>query len=265
MDSPTMTAVLSKETATNIAEGIKSSQLFPDTLHLMLEDAEKGFDDFVSWQPCGRAFKVHNVIKFSELIMPMYFNRQTRYKSFLRQLNIYGYQRLTSSSGSYHGAYAHEAFIRGMPEISKLMTRTKIKGTTKSQPSKSSSTKFLLPKPKEVYSTETFAGSHSSFHKFATCNAAKIAQSLAQESPSNNRVQSCKFVQNSQESCDLHQVDNFDQAMADFECFFDAALTKQPLPTIEPSHLVPGRPVQSSDDIVDEIIRIFSRRSSKNY
>jgi hypothetical protein len=102
-----------------------SAQAFPGRLHTMLEMAsQNNFEDIVSWQPCGKAFKVHDTKRFAESIMPTYFN-QTKYKSFLRQVNIYGFQRLIR--GAENGAYTHNFLVRGEPEICQHMIRTKIK------------------------------------------------------------------------------------------------------------------------------------------
>lgn len=65
--------------------------LFPWTLHSLLEDAEKeGFDSTVSWRPSGIAFKVHKRDDFMNEVLPRYF-RQTKFKSFVRQLNLWGF------------------------------------------------------------------------------------------------------------------------------------------------------------------------------
>ncbi len=99
---------------------------FPWILHDMLGAATgEGFENIVSWQPCGLAFKVHDTRIFTESIMPRHLFNQTQYKSFQRQLNIYGFRRLTS--GSKKGAYTHELLIRGKPEVCRFMVRTKIK------------------------------------------------------------------------------------------------------------------------------------------
>ena len=67
--------------------------LFPWKLHDMLDAAdEKGFTSVVSWLPDGRSFKVHDKETFVSLIMRRYFE-QTKYKSFQRQLNMWGFER----------------------------------------------------------------------------------------------------------------------------------------------------------------------------
>jgi hypothetical protein len=86
---------------------------FPLKLYAMLEDASsQGFEDIVSWLPSGEGFKVHHKERFEEYVMARYFNH-TKYKSFLRQLNLYDFCRL--SRGATKGSYSHQSFIRGEP------------------------------------------------------------------------------------------------------------------------------------------------------
>ncbi|OEU12177.1 hypothetical protein FRACYDRAFT_155271, partial [Fragilariopsis cylindrus CCMP1102] len=47
----------------------------------------------VSWVDNGTAFKVHDLDRFVNDIVPTYF-KQTKYKSFQRQLYFYGFQRV---------------------------------------------------------------------------------------------------------------------------------------------------------------------------
>jgi hypothetical protein len=86
---------------------------------------EEGIDDVVSWLPHGRSFIVHDKRKFVEEIMPRFFH-QSKFTSFQRQLNLYGFVRLTA--GRDRGAYYHELFIRGRPDLCKTMVRTRVKG-----------------------------------------------------------------------------------------------------------------------------------------
>jgi HSF-type DNA-binding len=56
----------------------------------MLEDADtNGFDTVISWQQGGRSFRVYQPEYFAHHVMQGYF-AQTKFKSFQRQLNIYG-------------------------------------------------------------------------------------------------------------------------------------------------------------------------------
>ena len=87
---------------------------------------QKGDKSIVCWQPHGRAFMVHKPKDFVQEVMPHFFN-QTKYASFQRQLNLYGFSRLTH--GPDKGAYYHNCFIRGKRHLCKGMVRQKIKGT----------------------------------------------------------------------------------------------------------------------------------------
>jgi HSF-type DNA-binding len=53
--------------------------------------------------------------------------KQSKLTSFQRQLNLYGFNRLTR--GLDRGAYYHELFLRGKPALCHRMFRIKIKGT----------------------------------------------------------------------------------------------------------------------------------------
>lgn len=99
---------------------------FPWKLHRILDDADANdFNDVISWVPTQNGFKVHKPKTFDTDIMPKYFNN-TKYKSFQRQLNMWGFDRV--GSGPYKGAYLHRFFVRGKPELCESMQRTKIKG-----------------------------------------------------------------------------------------------------------------------------------------
>ena len=82
---------------------------FPWRLHEMLEEMErKGSDKVVSWLPSGKAFKVHDTQAFSKIIIPNWFKHKC-YKSFQRQLHLYGFRRLNDGpeKGTKDGRFNH--------------------------------------------------------------------------------------------------------------------------------------------------------------
>ena len=106
------------------------TQPFPEKLMDMLT-AEADNQTVVGWLPHGRAFIVRKPKLFTGEIMPKYF-RQSKLTSFQRQLNLYGFRRLTQ--GADAGAYYHELFLRGRPQLCMRMNRQKVKGTGHKQP-----------------------------------------------------------------------------------------------------------------------------------
>jgi hypothetical protein len=60
------------------------------------------------------------------------FFSQSKYASFQRQLNLYGFSRL--AHGKDKGAYFHSLFIRGKPSLVRGMVRRKVKGTKVRRP-----------------------------------------------------------------------------------------------------------------------------------
>lgn len=52
-----------------------SKSSFPQTLYKLLDNAEQGgYDQYVSWQRHGRAFRVHDPHKFTSDVMPLFFH-----------------------------------------------------------------------------------------------------------------------------------------------------------------------------------------------
>eukprot|EP00537_Pseudo-nitzschia_pungens_P011761 CAMPEP_0172392262 /NCGR_PEP_ID=MMETSP1061-20121228/8437_1 /TAXON_ID=37318 /ORGANISM="Pseudo-nitzschia pungens, Strain cf. pungens" /LENGTH=190 /DNA_ID=CAMNT_0013123067 /DNA_START=1479 /DNA_END=2051 /DNA_ORIENTATION=- len=110
----------------------KRTPLFPQRLYSMLENAEMfGYDNVISWMPDGNSFKIHadsNCLQpgddnqqrmageraILEVLQQNGFN-QKRYKSFLRQLQLYGFQR--TFTGPRRGECKHPFLVRGRPDL----------------------------------------------------------------------------------------------------------------------------------------------------
>jgi len=121
-----MEAIVRVPNAVKLLSGSTSTgePTFPWKLHMLLEESERmGFAHIISWQG-DTTFKVHNQQKFESQVMKAYF-KQSKYRSFQRQLNIYGFRRV--KHGNNTGSYANPYFVRGKADICCFMNRTKIK------------------------------------------------------------------------------------------------------------------------------------------
>lgn len=81
---------------------------FPTTLFDILADPE--LDGIISWLPHGRSWKILDSAKFNESVLSSRFN-QSKYTSFVRQVNGWGFRRVTV--GPEANTYYHELFLRG--------------------------------------------------------------------------------------------------------------------------------------------------------
>ena len=102
---------------------LQRSSQFPFRLHNMLDDAERtGHSHIVSWSPGGESFKIH-LPKQLINVLQKYF-RQSKFKSFLRQLQGYDFKRITR--GKDQGVVSHPMFLRGRRSACTLMKRKRV-------------------------------------------------------------------------------------------------------------------------------------------
>jgi hypothetical protein len=92
----------------------------------LLERSQRNeITNIISWQIHGRAFKIHKPKDFVENVVPIYF-QQTKLASFRRQLNLYGFLRI--SQGPDKGSYYNELFLRGKSFLANRIMRQRVKG-----------------------------------------------------------------------------------------------------------------------------------------
>mmetsp|Transcript_17256 Transcript_17256/g.35963 ORF Transcript_17256/g.35963 Transcript_17256/m.35963 type:complete len:333 (-) Transcript_17256:392-1390(-) len=97
----------------------KKSNNFPAKLHSILSNPKHAH--IVRWMPHGRAWKIFNKDLLVSEVIPNYWG-QTKYESFSRQLSGWGFKRLHQTGPDFR-AYYHECFLRGLPDLTKLMNR----------------------------------------------------------------------------------------------------------------------------------------------
>ena len=128
------------DNASSFFDSLSYSKTFPGKLFLILKDAEK-YGHIVSWSDNGKSWKVHDAGMLEKEVMPNFFD-MTKFSSFLRQINGWGFRRI--SIGPDRNAYYHEQFQRNQPEAVKNMRRRK-SATQCSKTKLSSSNKVQLP------------------------------------------------------------------------------------------------------------------------
>jgi len=137
---------------------------FPVKLFHTLEDApRKGFADVISWHSNGKSFRIHDRNRFERFILPEYFREQIKYRSFQRQLNVYGFSRETH--GDDAGYYSNPWIQRDRPDLCRLCkVRRKRKTSDGGKIASSSETTSPSPTPCEGISSRK-AESHEQLQR----------------------------------------------------------------------------------------------------
>ena len=77
---------------------------FPMKLYDMLEQSEwTGLSNIVTFQPHGRSVLIKDREQFPTVILPRFFPDHKHTSSFIRQMNLYGFLRMTKT-GPDHGS-----------------------------------------------------------------------------------------------------------------------------------------------------------------
>ena len=107
---------------------------FPYKLHDLLSWTHDSSSSLVvTWQPHGRAFKIHNADGFLSMLKSSDSKEQSsskgkppKFSSFLRNLNLWGFKRLYK--GADKGCYYHEFFVKGHRSLCSNIHRKSING-----------------------------------------------------------------------------------------------------------------------------------------
>lgn len=107
-------------------EDPSARKLFPFRLHQLLSEAEqRGVNDIIAWDTSGTKFIIHKPKELESKILKTFFN-QSKIASFKRQLNAYGFKRISIpeiKESSKAMIYTHESFTRDDPSSCQRITR----------------------------------------------------------------------------------------------------------------------------------------------
>ena len=86
------------------------------------------FSQYISWSNNGNSFIIHDQNQFSRIVLPNFF-KHSHFTSFVRQLNMYGFRKLTNmaytstTSGQEPLEFHHPQFIKGHPSLLEYVKR----------------------------------------------------------------------------------------------------------------------------------------------
>jgi hypothetical protein len=107
--------------------------------------ARPDMESIIAWKPHGRAFVVLSPAELEKKLPSLF--KQNLMTSFIRQLNFWNFKRLNRKGDDYK-CYYHELFLRGRPELAKIMRRHKLKGVgTKRKPNPENEPNFYKMSP----------------------------------------------------------------------------------------------------------------------
>ena len=92
---------------------------FPELLWTIL--GEEQHPSLISWRNDGRTFVIHDQSQFEAIVMPLYF-QTTEWRSFQKQLNIYGFRKVNRQRRVYY----HQYFMKDEPISMALIKREKV-------------------------------------------------------------------------------------------------------------------------------------------
>jgi hypothetical protein len=78
------------------------------------------YHEVIAWLSHGRGFHIYLKNAFESKILPRHFSKQSKFSSFMRKLNRWGFTRVVR--GPETGAYVHPCFRRGDHRVAMQMS-----------------------------------------------------------------------------------------------------------------------------------------------
>mmetsp|Transcript_24017 Transcript_24017/g.50652 ORF Transcript_24017/g.50652 Transcript_24017/m.50652 type:complete len:199 (+) Transcript_24017:253-849(+) len=106
---------------------VSYSRCFPRLLHFVLSVVDRlELSHIISWSPDGTHFTISNTDDFMRHVAPRFFPSQSNYKSFYRQLNLWGFERVGKLRQKGCG-WRHPSFVRDIPTLAAKLKRQPFK------------------------------------------------------------------------------------------------------------------------------------------
>eukprot|EP00547_Thalassionema_nitzschioides_P003910 CAMPEP_0194200262 /NCGR_PEP_ID=MMETSP0156-20130528/944_1 /TAXON_ID=33649 /ORGANISM="Thalassionema nitzschioides, Strain L26-B" /LENGTH=287 /DNA_ID=CAMNT_0038925237 /DNA_START=14 /DNA_END=877 /DNA_ORIENTATION=- len=128
MTSSIAAKILKEETGRN--NRMRMTMNFPLRMYHLITDAKKlGVDDVISWHSSGEKFLIINQKDFTTRVLPIIF-KQSKFSSFRRQLNGYGFERESTdpTDSVTFAIFSHKSFRRGDPQACAAIKRRRGSG-----------------------------------------------------------------------------------------------------------------------------------------
>ncbi|CAB9521026.1 shock factor protein HSF8 [Seminavis robusta] len=103
--------------------GNEAAPPFPLQLYGMLHSDQQHLGNIVSFLPHGRAFVVHNIERFSNDVLPVWF-MDLDWEAFQHRLRLFGFHRITQ--GPDQGAFYNECFLRGRYHLARSIQEGRV-------------------------------------------------------------------------------------------------------------------------------------------
>jgi len=82
----------------SLSSALELDKVAPFLIKLFEIVSSPASDNLVCWSDHGESFRIVDRTKFAQDVLPLYF-KHDNLRSFIRQLNIYGFQRVPNASG----------------------------------------------------------------------------------------------------------------------------------------------------------------------